>query len=77
MLRAVAALSPKLLRSALVGGTAADDAKEELFTRLLGGLPTELVDDRAATFAERHLARHLRQDARRRLQWHQARATTW
>ena len=30
---------PSLLRSALVGGTAADAAKEKLFTRLLGGLP--------------------------------------
>ena len=71
VLRAVAALSPKLLRSALVGGTAADDTKEQLFTRLLGGLPIELVNDRAATFAEQHLAHHLRQDARLRLQWHQ------
>jgi phosphatidylglycerophosphatase C len=71
VLRAVAALSPKLLRSALVGGTAADDTKERLFTRLLGGLPIELVNDRAAIFAEQHLARHLRQDTRLRLQWHQ------
>ncbi len=71
VLRAVAALSPKLLRSALVGGTAADDTKEALFTRLLGGLPNQLVNDRAATFAEHHLARRLRHDARRRLQWHQ------
>jgi phosphatidylglycerophosphatase C len=71
VLRAVAALSPKLLRSALVGGSAADDAKQQLFTRLLGGLPIELVNDRSVTFAERHLARHLRQDARLRLQWHQ------
>jgi phosphatidylglycerophosphatase C len=69
--RAVAALSPKLLRSALVGGAAADDTKEQLFTRLLGGLPIELVNDRAATFAEHHLARHVRQDARLRLLWHQ------
>ena len=56
VLRAVVALSPKLLRAALVGGTAADDTKEALFTRLLGGLPTQLVNDRAATFAEHHLA---------------------
>jgi phosphatidylglycerophosphatase C len=71
VVRAVAALSPKLLRSALVGGTAADEAKEQLFIRLLGGLPIQLVNDRSVIFAERHLARHLREDARRRLQWHQ------
>jgi phosphatidylglycerophosphatase C len=71
VIRTVAALSLKLARSALVGGTAADEAKEEMFTRLLGGLPIELVNDRAATFAERHLARHLRQDALLRLRWHQ------
>jgi phosphatidylglycerophosphatase C len=71
VVRVVAALAPKLARSALVGGTAADEAKEQMFTRLLGGLPTELVNDRSVIFAERHLARHLRQDARLRLQWHQ------
>jgi phosphatidylglycerophosphatase C len=69
--RAVAALSPKLLRSALVGGAAADDVKEQMFRRLLGGLPVALVNDRSIIFAERHLARHLRQDARLRLRWHQ------
>jgi phosphatidylglycerophosphatase C len=70
VLRTVSALAPKLLRSALVGGAAADSAKEEIFTRLLGGLPVQDVDERAVVFAERHLARHLRQDARLRLQWH-------
>jgi phosphatidylglycerophosphatase C len=69
--RAVAALSPKLLRSALMGGAAADSAKEQLFTRLLGGLSVQVVDERSVTFAERHLARHLRQDALVRLRWHQ------
>ena len=38
VLRAVVALSPMLLRSAVLGGSAADAAKEKLFTRLLGGL---------------------------------------
>jgi phosphatidylglycerophosphatase C len=71
VLRAVVALSPALLRSAVVGGTAADAAKEKLFTRLLGGLPLRAVDDRSVSFAERHLARHLREDTRLRLQWHQ------
>jgi len=68
VLRAVVALSPELLRAAVVGGTAADAAKEKLFTRLLGGLPVQAVDERSLAFAERHLARHLRQDTR---QWHQ------
>jgi phosphatidylglycerophosphatase C len=71
VLRTVTALAPKLLRSALVGGAAADSAKEEMFTRLLGGLPVQVVEERSVVFAEHHLARHLRQDARLRLQWHQ------
>jgi len=71
VLRAVVALSPELLRSAAVGGSAADTAKEKLFTRLLGGLPLRAVEERAVAFAERHLARRLRQDTRLRLQWHQ------
>jgi phosphatidylglycerophosphatase C len=69
--RAVLALSPLLLRSAIVGGTAADAAKEKLFTRLLGGLPVAEVDQRAMAFAEHHLAQRLRRDARQRLEWHQ------
>ncbi|HWE68069.1 MAG TPA: HAD family hydrolase [Acidimicrobiales bacterium] len=71
VLRAIAGLSPKLLQAALAGGTAADDTKEKLFTRLLGGLPVEEVDRRSAVFAQQHLARHLRRDAQRRLEWHQ------
>jgi phosphatidylglycerophosphatase C len=71
VVRTVTALAPKLLRAALVGGSAADNAKEEMFTRLLGGLPVQLVEERSVEFAEHHLARHLRQDTRLRLQWHQ------
>ena len=52
------------------GGTAADEVKEKLFIRLLGGLPVAEVDRRSASFARRHLQRHLRDDARRRLEWH-------
>jgi HAD superfamily hydrolase (TIGR01490 family) len=70
VLRAVVALSPKLLYAALAGGTAADTAKENLFTRLIGGFPVGVVEERSADFAARHLARHLREDARQRLQWH-------
>ena len=70
VLRAVTRLSPSLLRAAVVGGSAADDVKERLFHRLLGGLPVEEVDRRSVVFAHRHLQRHLRQDTRRRLEWH-------
>ena len=70
VLRAVVRLSPALLHAAVVGGTAADDVKERLFRRLLSGLPVEEVDRRSAVFARRHLERHLRDDVRRRLDWH-------
>jgi phosphatidylglycerophosphatase C len=71
VLRAMALLTPQLLRAAVVGGTAADNVKEKLFTRLLGGLPVEVVDERSAEFAARHLTRHLRPDTHHRLEWHQ------
>jgi phosphatidylglycerophosphatase C len=70
VLRAVIRLSPSLLRAAVVGGSAADDVKERLFHRLLGGLPVEEVNRRSVVFARRHLQRHLRQPTRRRLEWH-------
>jgi len=70
VLRAVIRLSPGLVRAAIAGGVAADQVKEELFTRLLGGLPVDEVDRRAADFAHGHLRRHLRQDTLRRLEWH-------
>ncbi len=71
VLRAVVRLSPALLRAAVMGGTAADQVKERLFTRLLGGLSVEEVDRRSVVFVRRHLQRHLREDTRRRLEWHQ------
>jgi HAD superfamily hydrolase (TIGR01490 family) len=71
VLRAACGLLPKFVHAALAGGTVADDVKERLFIRLLGGLPVDAVDERAAAFAQEHLDRHLRLDARRRLQWHQ------
>jgi phosphatidylglycerophosphatase C len=72
VLRAVVRLSPALLHAAVVGGTAADEVKERLFRRLLGGLPVDEVDRRSAAFARRWLGRHLRDDTRRRLEWHRA-----
>ena len=70
VLGAMIPLAPALLRAAVVGGTAADEVKEKLFNRLLGGLPVDEVARRSASFAHRHLQRHLRDDTRRRLEWH-------
>jgi phosphatidylglycerophosphatase C len=70
VVRAVLRFSPSLVKAAITGGTAADEVKERLFTRLLGGLPVEEVDRRSREFAARHLERHLRSDTRRRLEWH-------
>jgi HAD superfamily phosphoserine phosphatase-like hydrolase len=70
VVRAVARYSPGLLRAAVVGGTAADEIKEKVFHRLIGGLAVGEVERRSALFARRHLARHLRGDVARRLEWH-------
>jgi phosphatidylglycerophosphatase C len=71
VLRATLRLSPALVRAAITGGTAADEVKEKLFMRLLGGLAVTELNRSSAVFAHRHLQRHLRDDARRRLEWHQ------
>jgi phosphatidylglycerophosphatase C len=68
--RALARFSPGLLRAAIAGGTAADDVKERIFIRLLGGLSVNEVDRLGREFAHRHLQRHLREDVSRRLEWH-------
>lgn len=70
VVRTVLRLSPALLRAAVLGGSAADDVKEKVFHRLLGGLPVGEVDRHGVAFARRHLERHLRADVRRRLEWH-------
>jgi phosphatidylglycerophosphatase C len=70
VLRAVVRLSPSLARAAVTGGAGADHVKERLFTRLLSGLPVSEVDRRSRVFAHRHLQKHLREDTRRRLEWH-------
>ncbi|HTU39847.1 MAG TPA: HAD-IB family hydrolase [Acidimicrobiales bacterium] len=71
VLRALARLSPQFVRAGIAGGTVADQVKEKLFHRLLGGLPVAEVDHQGAVFARQHLARHLRADTMRRLEWHQ------
>jgi phosphatidylglycerophosphatase C len=72
VLRATVRFAPSLLKAAVSGGTAADQVKERIFTRLLGGMPVVEVDRRSQAFATRHLARHVRADARRRLEWHRS-----
>ncbi len=61
---------PRLVRAAVVGGKAADDAKEALFGRLLTGFPAADLDRLGAEFARTQLSRHLRADTRERLAWH-------
>lgn len=71
--RATAALAPRLAHAALVGGTVADTTKEELFTRVLGGVDADYLDQVGAEFAAIHLAAHIRPTVRRRLDWHRGR----
>ena len=61
---------PLLARAAVVGGTVADTAKEQLFIRLLGGLRADDVDAAGDDFAARHVRARLRPDVRDRLFWH-------
>jgi phosphatidylglycerophosphatase C len=70
VLGAVLVELPKLVRAALVGGAAADEAKEALFLRLLAGFPARELDRIGAAFAEEHVRRHVRPAARDRLEWH-------
>lgn len=73
VLEAGAALAPELVRAALAGGTAADETKQRLFTRVLAGIEAIPVHEVAAEFGTRHVAAHLRSDVRRRLEWHRCR----
>jgi len=62
-----------IVRGGLVGGATADDAKEALFMGTLAGVPVADAERTGAEFAERHLRRRLRHDARERLEWHKKR----
>lgn len=73
VLRASAALAPRLAHAALVGGSVADETKQELFVRVLGGVDAGRLDQVGAEFAVRHLAAHVRPEVRRRLDWHRGR----
>jgi HAD superfamily hydrolase (TIGR01490 family) len=71
--RASAQLAPRLAHAAVVGGEVADRTKEELFTRVLGGVDAEHLERVGAEFAVGHLAAHVRPEVRRRLDWHRGR----
>jgi phosphatidylglycerophosphatase C len=73
VLTATAALAPRLARGAVVGGTAADRTKEQLFCRTLGGVSSSLVGEVSERFARHHVARHLRPEVRDRFEWHRDR----
>ncbi len=73
VLRASAQLAPRLAHAALAGGDVADRTKEELFTRVLGGVDAGHLERVAADFAVDHLAARVRPEVRRRLDWHRGR----
>jgi phosphatidylglycerophosphatase C len=60
----------KLVRAALVGGDAADEAKEALFVRTLAGLPADEVARKATAFGLAHYRLRHRTKLRARLDWH-------
>lgn len=70
VLMAIVGDLPSLVRAAIVGGSASDEAKEALFMRLLSGVPLAHVERAGAEFAAMHLRRRLRPDTRDRLEWH-------
>jgi len=67
---AAVALSPKLVRAAIFGGHAADEAKEALFVRTLAGRPADDVARRAEAFGVAHYRHRNRTKVRARLDWH-------
>jgi phosphatidylglycerophosphatase C len=73
VLAATLALAPRLAHAAVVGGTVADATKELLFRRVLTGMPEAQVGRVALQFADTHLANHIRDDVRRRFDWHRLR----
>jgi phosphatidylglycerophosphatase C len=70
---AAAALIVPLAAAAVLGGRHADDAKEALFRRTLGGLRADETAGRATAFGLAHYRRRARSDVRRRVEWHRAR----
>jgi len=72
VLYAVARTLPQIVRAGIFSGTAADEAKERLFTLLLADQPVERIERAGTVFAEQHLRRRLRPEVRARLDWHRA-----
>jgi len=70
---ATAPMAVGLARAGVAGGTLADSTKEELFVRILAGIPTEQAERVGRRFAREHLAHHERVDVRARFDWHQGR----
>ncbi len=73
VLRASALLAPRLAHAAVAGGSVADETKQELFVRVLGGVDADYLDQVGIEFAVGHLAAHVRPEVRRRLDWHRGR----
>lgn len=67
---AALAIAPRLARAAVVGGRAADDAKEALLRRTLGGLDATQVTEVASHFGRAHLAHRRRRAVLQRLEQH-------
>jgi phosphatidylglycerophosphatase C len=65
-------LALPLAGAALLGGRYADRAKEALFRRTLGGLPTDELAAAGRAFGLAHYRRRARADVRARLEWHRA-----
>jgi phosphatidylglycerophosphatase C len=64
------AVLPRLVLAALLGGRAADDAKEALLRRTLRGRGTVEIAERGADFGRRHYHRRRRPDVGARLEQH-------
>ncbi|MHB8593239.1 MAG: HAD family hydrolase [Acidimicrobiales bacterium] len=64
------ATAPRLVAAAVLGGTAADRAKEALFRHTLGGMDAAELARRAAVFGVAHYARRRRADVAARLEQH-------
>lgn len=73
VVRTSALLAPQLAHAAFVGGTVADQTKEELFRRILTGIDRHRFERIGEEFAAAHLIGHLRPEVRRRLDWHRGR----
>jgi phosphatidylglycerophosphatase C len=73
VLLAALSLLPRFLSAAVSGGSAADEAKERLFEKLLEGVPLARAEEVGIGFMHRHLARQLRPTVQRRLDWHRER----